>query len=138
MKESTRRTHSRRVAPKLVADAMHRGVFACRSGASAITAARIMAAHHVHSVLVIGEDGSCSRIVTAAGLAEGLEAGTIGAQTADEIAAAPVTVGPLEPLRRAVERMRDCHTTHLVVSQKSVGVLSALDLLDVVAEGEGL
>jgi len=38
--------------------------------------------------------------------------------------------------------MRDCHTTHLVVvepaSRKPVGVLSVLDLLDVVAEGEGL
>lgn len=62
-----------------------------------LPAARIMAARHVHSVLVISEDGSCSSIVTAAGLAEGLEAGAIGAQTADEITAAPVAVGPLEP-----------------------------------------
>jgi CBS domain-containing protein len=126
--------------PKLVADVMHRGVITCPSGASAITAARIMAAHHIHAAPVVGKDGRCSSIVTDGAIVEALERGTIGTQMVDGVAAAAAIVGPLEPLGRAIGLMHERRTTHVVVvepaSKQPVGVLSALDLLEILAEGD--
>jgi CBS domain-containing protein len=123
-----------------VADAMHRGVITCRSGVPGRTAARIMAAHRIHSTVVVDEDGTCLGVVTDGDVAEALARGTIGTQSVDEIARTPAAVGPLEPIGRAAELMHERHTTHVVVveptSGRPVGVLSALDLLEIIAEGD--
>ena len=137
MKKSARSTHSRLVVPRTVGDAMHRGVVTCKRGASIVAAARVMAAHHIHATVVVDFDGRCVGIVTAGDLVAGLDDGTAASRTVDEIASVPALIGPHEPLVRAVELMRDHRTTHIVVtlaSRRPVGMLSALDLLELVAD----
>ena len=128
-------------APELsrttVGQAMHRGVFTCRGEASALTAARVMAAHRVHSVVVVDDNGSCIGVVTEADIAAAIHAGTIMERSAD-VGAAPVLVTPDDSVLRAAQLMDELERTHALVvdarSEKPVGVLSVLDLVDLLVE----
>jgi CBS domain-containing protein len=118
---------------------MHHGVIACRPDTSAFAVARMMAAHRIHSVLVVAEDGSCTGIVCDTELEHALSTGALSDFAARDIAVAPVLVDPSDSVEHALERMHERGTTHLVVvhraTKRAVGVLSMLDIAEVLSEG---
>jgi CBS domain-containing protein len=137
------RSHGSYLMPSLdhatVADAMHPGVLTCDPDAPATEVARMMAGHHVHSVVVIGgapEHGIISALdLLRGGMAPGAE------PTASELAQAPsFTVEPSTPLRDAARQMLTHSATHVLVidpvRQRPVGMLSTLDVAGILAWGE--
>ena len=64
---------------------MHRGVITCGPDCSGLVVARILAAHRIHSVVVIGPGGR-PKIVTDAEIASALFDGTLATSSATEIA----------------------------------------------------
>ena len=145
-----------RLKPTTVAAAMHRGVIKCSSRAAGRTVARIIAAHRVHSVVAVDDEGACSSVITEAvavddegacssviteaEIVAAASSGMLESSTAAELGEPPVTIEPNESIRNAATLMFDRHTTHLVVidpiTNKPLGVLSVLDIVDVVAEEE--
>ena len=127
------------LSPVAVADAMHRGVIACAPETSAFAVARMMAAHRIHSVLVVEDDGACSGIVGDVELEYALCTGVLYSFAARDIAVAPVVVDPSDSVERAVQLMREHEATHVVVAdprtKRAVGVLSMLDVVDVLSDG---
>jgi CBS domain-containing protein len=128
-----------RLNPVVVGDAMHPGVITCRADTPACAVGRMMAAHRIHSVLVIGDDAACVGIVRDTEIEEAVFAGTIARQVAEDISVEPAFVDPSDCVERAVELMHEHRTTHVVVAnletRRPVGVLSMLDVVDVVTEG---
>ena len=114
---------------------MHRGVITCSPGSSGVTVARIMAAHHIHSVVVPGSGSFC--IITDADLAAALHDGVLSTTTATEIAKVSLVVVPSDALQGAAERMHEHGTTHAVVveprSGELIGILSVLDIANALA-----
>jgi CBS domain-containing protein len=127
------------LSPVAVAGAMHRGVISCRPETSAFAVARIMAAHRIHAVLVVADDGACVGIVDDAELEHALCTGPLSTFLAGDIAVAPVIIDPTDSVERAVQLMDERSTTHVVVAdpatRRAVGVLSMLDVADVLSEG---
>jgi CBS domain-containing protein len=125
-----------------VEETMHRGIVGCRPEASLFAVARLMAAHRIHAVVVA--DGSAESswgIVSDLDLAGAASAGALHERTAGETATTPgVVVSPDETLARAAQLMREYDTHHLIVlgrgSRRPMGVISTLDVADVVAELE--
>jgi len=123
-----------------VEETMHRGVVGCRPDASLFAVARLMAAHRIHAVVVA--DGSAESqwgIVSDLDLAGAASAGALHERTAGEAATTPaVAVSPDESLARAAQLMREYDTHHLIVlargSRRPIGIVSTLDVADVVAE----
>jgi CBS domain-containing protein len=128
-----------RLNPVVVGEAMHPGVITCRADTPASAVGRMMAAHRIHSVLVIGDDGACVGIIRDIEIEEAVFTGTITTRAAEGIAVEPAFVDPSDCVERAVELMHEHRTTHVVVAnletKRPVGVLSMLDVVDVVAEG---
>src|SRR5262245_49799069 len=126
--------------PMVVEDAMHRGVITCRADTSALAVARIMAAHRIHSVLVVDDEGTCTGVVADSELGYALLSGAPASVRASEIAAAPVVVDRADTLTHALELMHDRAKTHVVVSQPSthrpIGVLSILDIAEAFSNGD--
>ncbi len=120
-----------------VDQAMHAGVFTCQEDASGLTAARIMAAHRVHSVVVVDGDGTSIAVVTEADIAAAIHADTI-MQSATELGAEPVVLAPDDSALRAAQLMHEHERSHTVVvdtnTGRPIGVLSVLDLVDLLAE----
>jgi CBS domain-containing protein len=120
----------------LVERAMHSGVFTCHADASGLTAARIMAAHRVHSVVVVDDDGTSLAVVTEADIAAAIHADTI-MEPAAEIGAEPVFLAPDDSVLRAAQLMHEHERSHAVVIESNtgrpIGVLSVLDLVDLLA-----
>lgn len=130
-----------------VSDAMHPGVLSCDPDATTTELARVMAAQHVHCIVVMGiahDDGGESLAwgtitdldLLRAGLAGGAE------QAAHSIVRhETLTVEPTMPLRDAARLMLDRGVSHVLVvdprGQRPVGVLSSLDVAGVMAWGEG-
>ena len=129
-----------RLAPVPVNTAMHRGVITCRPETPAAAVVRMMAAHRIHSVLVVGEEGVCTGIVCDTDVEGALAAGTLATTSAGQLAVAPLIVDPSVPVRRAAELMSERSTTHAVVgdpeSGRAVGVLSLLDIADALEGGD--
>ena len=128
-----------------VSDAMHPGILSCEPDATASEVARLMAAHHVHCVAVVGiSHGEPECFVW--GIVSDLDLVAAGIRdeqepTARDLAAQPViTVRPDVPLREATEAMVRNHVTHLVVTDaeagRPIGILSTLDVAGVLAWGE--
>jgi CBS domain-containing protein len=129
-----------------VADAMHPGIISVAPDTSVIEVARIMSAHRVHCVVVLGlsQDRSGESlvwgIVTDWDLIErgiGADAGA----TAGELANTPVlSVKPAMPLADARELMLSNDLTHVIVihpvTLRPFAVLSTLDLAAVLGWGE--
>ena len=128
-----------------VSDAMHPGILSCEPDATASEVARLMAAHHVHCVAVVGishEEPECfvwgiisDLDLVAAGIRHEQE------PTARDLAAQPViAVTPSVPLREAAETMVRNRVSHLVVTDaeagRPIGILSTLDVAGVLAWGE--
>lgn len=125
-----------KIHKKHVSDIMHRGVVVCESDLPASTAARMMAAHRIHSVVVMSPAG-VPRVVTDVEIAAGLYAGTLETTTAEEIARPAALVRVPDTLAFALERMHECEATHAVVVERSfrpVGVISVLDLVEATLE----
>jgi CBS domain-containing protein len=129
-----------------VADAMRTGVLSCPPDVPATTVARMMATHHIHSVVVEGVhhdpvDGERLTwgVVSDMDLLSGARAG-IDELTAGDIAVTePVTVEPSLPLDEAVRLMAEHDTAHLIVAdrERPIGILSTLDVAGVLAWGRG-
>jgi CBS domain-containing protein len=124
-----------------VADAMHAGVFTCSEDASLETAAAIMAAHSIHSVVVLeGPDEEKPwGVISDLDLVSAAFARDAREWKAGEAAGSPaVTIASDEPLRRAAQLMREYGIAHLVAvdpdSSMPLGVISTLDLARVIAE----
>jgi len=124
-----------------VGDAMHRGVLSCPFETPLATVARMMAAHHVHCVVGLGDvtedDTRLWGVVSDRDILATVATGEIARQTAGGSAATQVlTVGAHESLRRAAELMNDKGLTHVIVvepgTDRPVGVLSTLDIAAVV------
>jgi predicted transcriptional regulator len=137
----SRRSHDS-VSPESirVADAMHRGVVSCSPDARLATVARMMAAHRIHAVVVgLGEDATEWSLVSDLDLAAAICDGALEHATAGKLASPPnLRVQTDETLARAAQLMREYDTHHLIVvggdSDRPVGILSTLDIADVVAE----
>ncbi len=151
MSTTTVQPHHSRLMPSLqratVADAMHPGILSCEANASLTDVARLMATHHVHCIAVMGisHDGPAERLVW--GIISDLDVMRVGIRTgpdhlAGALALEPIiTVEPDTPLRQAGELMLSHGTSHVVVIdpeiQRPIGILSTLDVADVLAWGEG-
>ena len=151
MSATTIQAHHSRLMPSLqratVADAMHPGILSCEAGASLTDVARLMSTHHVHCIAVMGisQDGPGERLVW--GIISDLDVMRAGIRTgADHLAGALalepiIMVEPGMPLRQAGELMLSHGTSHVVVIdpeiQRPIGILSTLDVADVLAWGEG-
>jgi hypothetical protein len=130
-----------------VAEAMHAGVVTCPPDAPLLEVAGLMALHRIHCV-VVREDvveqtagGAPWGIVSDLDLAAMAAAGEITGRTAGDSAATRVVmVVPNETLTRAAQLMAEHGTAHVLVvdpvTAQPVGVLSTLDLAQVVAASQ--
>jgi CBS domain-containing protein len=134
------------IANATVGDAMHPGILSCEPDASLTEVARLMATHHVHSLAVIGiahselEHGVWG-IVSDLDLLRAA-ARDVEVETAGSLAQQPlVSVTPSTPLLEAADLMLTHGVSHLVVvepeSQRPIGIVSTLDVVGVLAWGEG-
>jgi CBS domain-containing protein len=135
------RSHSPRPLDSIrVAETMHRGVVTCRPDATLFTVARLLAAHRIHGVVVVPATEKQSwSVVTDLDLASVISDGLLSEATAEGVASAPtVFVGPDDTLTRAAQLMHEYETHHLIVlgrgTHRPVGVISTLDIADVLAE----
>jgi CBS domain-containing protein len=129
------------VAAPSVGDLMHPAIFSCAPEAPLREAARLMAAHGVHAVAVLGDDeeGGLWGIVADADLVAALARRELGDHAAGALVRSPVvTVSRDETLARAAELMTEHRVTHLVVvdpEHRPVGILSTLDVVRAAASG---
>ncbi len=129
-----------------VADAMHPGVIACDPDASPRELARMMAAHHVHAIAVLGVSHGGSGDSLAWGMVSDLDVVDAAVHdrvelTAGELARRPtVMLEPAMALLEAGRLMSEAGAAHALIinpsNQHPVGVLSTLDLAGVFAWGE--
>jgi predicted transcriptional regulator len=128
---------SSQLGPIPVDRVMHRGLFTCRANATVVAAARVMAAHRVHSVVVVDDEGTALAVVTEDDIAAAIYGGMI-ARPAAEIGAGPVLVRRDDSVLRAAQLMHEHERSHALVvepfSWKPIGVVSVLDLVDLLAE----
>jgi predicted transcriptional regulator len=121
-----------------VGEVMHAGVVTCPPDASLEHVAELMAAYRIHCVVVEEADNAPWGIVADLDLAAMFAAGELEGKSAGKSAVTPLLmVSPDETLRRAAQLMAEHGSAHLVVtdpiSLEPVGVLSTLDLAEVVA-----
>lgn len=127
-----------------VYDAMRVGLFTCPPDTPLGDVARMMATHHVHSVVVtdIGAgDGTDRRRWGVISDLDLVRAGTSEWSARDAAVTELVTVASDDTLEHAAQVMGEHDVAHLIVVQpqtdKPVGVLSTLDIAGVLAWGEG-
>lgn len=117
-----------------VSAAMHRGVVTCAEDTTALTAARMMAAHHIHAVVVINREGNCVSVIGTGDVVRAAQDGSLHFASSRAIGRPPVLVEPATPLRTAIQLMYRHDVDHVVVTQpargKPIGVLSILDAID--------
>jgi CBS domain-containing protein len=128
-----------------VADAMHPGVMTCDPDATVTQVARMMASHHIHSLVVIGASRGQGDSLSW-GIISDLDVLRAGVDPSDQTAATMathpvVTVDPTTPLLEAVRLMLTHNAPHVLVidsrKQRPIGILSTLDIAGVLAWGEG-
>jgi predicted transcriptional regulator len=127
----------------MVADAMHPGILTTNPDTPMTEVARMMASHHVHSIVVIGgaddaptwgivTDIDILRVATQSGVEPNAEALSVRPA---------VTVETTTPLLEAAQSMIKHATAHLLVvepiSKRPIGVISTLDIAGILAWGEG-
>ena len=123
-----------------VSEAMHRGLVTCRPTASLQSVARVLAAHRIHAVVVAPDEaGESWELLSDLDLVSAAAGGASELLTAGAVAAAPrVVVRPDDTIARAAHLMREYETHHIVVvgrrDDRPVGILSTLDVTDVVVE----
>lgn len=129
-----------------VAEVMRPGVMSCEPDVPAVTVARMMAAHHIHAVVVEGVrvdplhgEHLVWGLVSDLDLARAAHSGIEGLTAADVAATEPVTIEPSAALGEAARLMDERGIAHLVVvdGSRPVGVISTLDLAGALAWGRG-
>ena len=113
-----------------VVDAMHRGVIACEAASSALTLARVMAAHRIHCVVVKTADAP--RLVTDGELAAALYDGQLERRTAEELSRPAPLLRLDDTLAFALARMHEDGVTHAIVVTPSFGLLGVVSVIDLV------
>jgi CBS domain-containing protein len=127
-----------------VEDAMHRGVVTCSRHDPLSVVAELMARHRIHAVVVAAdhpaEPGALWGVVSDLDLVAAASVRDLSEQTAGATAATPaLTIAPGDSLQRAAQLMTEHTIAHLVVAARDgepVGVISTLDVVAALAEGE--
>jgi CBS domain-containing protein len=114
-----------------VVNVMHRGVITCPGESLALTAARIMAAHRIHCVVVLGAGGA-PRLITDMDVAGAIYDDQLETLCADDLSRPAPLLRPEDTLAFALERMHEHGTNHAVVVAPSLRLLGVLAVLDVV------
>src|SRR6478736_5292932 len=122
-----------------VSDAMNHAIVRCTGDAGLREMGRLMASHHIHSLVTSLGHAEHWALVSDVAVAQSA-LGRPDATAAD--LAVPALGIPAEAtLIRALEVMRDQHTSHLIVTDATgrhpTGMISALDIAGVVGWGEG-
>ena len=128
----------------LVSDAMRPQVITCPPEAPLRTVARMLAAEHVHC-MVVQDAAQHGGEEKGWGILTGMDLMRVAGTDIDDRTAAWaavsefLSVAPDEPLEQAVRKMVEHDASHLVVvdrkTGKAVGVLSTLDVAGVLAWG---
>ena len=128
-----------------VGDVMHPGIVSCAPHTDLIAAARTMAAHHIHALVVGGIEPTPTGDRLSWGLLSDLDLvaarGRAPYATAGEVAVTDiVTVAADEPLETAAALMVEHGLTHLLVLDTPdgvpCGVVSTLDIAGALGWGE--
>ncbi|HEU6443827.1 MAG TPA: CBS domain-containing protein [Gaiellaceae bacterium] len=124
-----------------VGDVMHPGVIFCAPESPLRHAARLMARHRVHAIVVLGDDeeGGLWGVVSDADLVQAIARQSLGDTTAGGMARTPlVTILREETVAKAAALMSEHSVTHLLVvdqGDRPIGVVSTLDLARAAAAG---
>jgi CBS domain-containing protein len=124
---------------------MRHGVLSCPPETSIRAVAEMMAANHVHALVVTGfGDGGPGRegwaVITDLALMQAARGELDAERTAGDLASRPVVVSATESVAHAAELMSSHATSHLVVVDEEArpsGVVSTLDLAAALAWGVG-
>ena len=139
-KDYARRSHHARSLETIpVSEAMHRGVVRCAPEAQAGAIARLLAAHRVHAVAVGPGDGADgTALVSDLALLTAVGEGRFEATAAELASPSRLSVRLDESVATAVRLMSEHQARHVLVvvpgSGRVVGILSTLDVADVLAE----
>jgi CBS domain-containing protein len=114
-----------------VVEVMHRGVISCPAESSALTAARVMAAHRIHCVVVLGAD-RVPRLITDLDIAGAIYDEQLETISAYDLSRPSPLLRPEDTLAYALERMHEYGTNHAVVVAPSLRLLGVIAVLDVV------
>jgi CBS domain-containing protein len=137
--EETGSFHTPSVEHARVSDAMNKGLVTCSRDAGLREMGRLMASHHIHSLVVSLGDPARWALVSDVDIAQA----AIGRPeaTAKDLAAPATGISDEATLIRAIEVMRERRTSHLIVtdveSGHPTGIISALDIAGIVGWGEG-
>jgi CBS domain-containing protein len=134
------------VMNKLVRDLMHPGLLTCRPEDTLGQVAVLLTRHHVHALIVAGDDGQPVGIISDYDLLAGewLSADvqsldTMRTLTARDLMSAPIdTVEASASLREAAQMLIDMDINRLLVTEKGVpaGVISLSDFVASIAREE--
>ena len=122
----------------LVSDAMNHGIVRCKGDAGLREMGRLMASHHIHSLVTSLRDPAHWALVSDVDVAQA----ALGRPdaTAADLAVPATGISDEATLIRALEVMRDQRTSHLIVTdatgRQPTGMISALDIAGVVGWGE--
>jgi len=122
-----------------VSDAMNKAIVTCSPDARLREMGRLMAGHHIHSLVISLGDPARWALVTDVDIAQA----AIGRPdaTANDLAGPATGIRGDATLIRAIELMRQQRTSHLIVidpeSGEPSGMISALDIDGIVGWGEG-
>jgi CBS domain-containing protein len=122
------------IATARVADVMHAPPCSCGPEASLASAARLMADHRIHAVIVAGFGESPERpwgVVSALDVAGAAARRSDVPTAADAAATEFLTISPDAPVSEAARLMAEHGVNHLVVADhedEPLGVISTLDI----------
>jgi CBS domain-containing protein len=130
-----------RLEHAFVGDAMRHGILSCFPDASLRAAARTMALHHIHTVVVNDpDDGGMVGVVTDSGLVDAMLGGDEQRPVGEIVDRNVVRVSSEQRLAEAAAKMREHGVDHAIVlnahNGRPAGMLSTLDILGVAAWGE--
>jgi len=131
---------------KLVRDLMHPGLHTCRPDATLGQVSVLLTRHHVHALVVIGQDNLPAGIISDSDLLAGEwlseDSQSLAAMrklTAGELMSSPIdTIEGSQPLRMAAEMLIEKDVNRLLVTEKGVaaGVISTSDFVSSIAMQE--
>ena len=118
-------------------DVMHAGVLACSPGITIRAAARALADHAVHALVVEGINGDrlVWRVFTDMDLIRAARAGKLDAPVSDFASAEAATIESDAPLSRVADVMLDHDVSHVLVvwGGRPTGIVSSTDFARAVA-----
>jgi CBS domain-containing protein len=122
-----------------VSDAMTKRIVSCSGDSGLREMGRLLAGHHIHSLVVLLGDPGRWGIVSDVDIAQA--AITSANATATDLAVPATGISDDATLIRAIEVMREQRSSHLIVTDAEsgdpTGMISALDIAGIVGWGEG-